>query len=262
MVTNEIRNSIDDGTDSPDNPIGIPTNTKKKNSRSIPDFNAYLFDCDPDLKYEKKTDSDGVDYNVEIVHTVSGSKTDIVDEYINLLCNDYNFKLTKSEDKTGTYFYYFDYTGIDSSSLNKFDWSTFGYEKSNLVIILHSRKSVWIYASDGLEYGDYGDRTSYDIPKNDSNSGGFGNISGGDNGGDDVIIDWPSKQKKKCSDCNGKGKVKCSYCDGSGYVEKYMASPNYSGDINGGKSGMQKVMCSYCFRGEERCRTCSGTGYV
>lgn len=244
----------------PDEPEAV--GYMSKSSRSIPDFNAFVYDCDPDTNYKMMTDDNGIGYiQMDCVTSSKSAKSDIVYEYINLLCSDYNFELFDSQDLSGYLYFYLNYTGSDSSSVFEFNWSKHVGPASNLVVLM-SGNSVLIYASVGLEYGDYGDRTSYDIPKKETQTpAGNGGNTGGNT--DDVgIDDWQSNRLSKCSDCGGSGKVKCSECDGSGYVEKYIGVPNYAGDTKGSNSGMQKVMCNYCFNGKARCRTCSGTGYV
>lgn len=177
----------------------------------------------------------------------------IVNEYIELLTEKYNFKLREDSDnviRTVT----LDYTGTGSVS-------TFDVRKQKAVSVylwaFHTPDTEFhVTYGDGLDYTDTGDRTAQTILRRPEEEGGSG---GGGSSDDDDDSTWKGGGTEiKCTKCHGEKTVACGNCDGKGYKEKVVESPNFSG--KGVKRETVKEKCYKCSNGQIECPRCHGTG--
>lgn len=216
------------------------TETKKKPETSsgkidssnvqVPDFGAFSgIDLEP-AKEKKLLTATQKDYFFQ-------TNEKVIEEYIKLLTEKYNFKVRKDSDSVSRTVM-LDYTGTGSVS-------TFEARKEKGVSVY-----LWIYLTpstefhitygDGLEYVDNGDRTTQTV-KRDESSGGSGGSSG-DSGSRDKNI--PEFAQQDCTACDGSGK--CKECGGSGYLHSRASDKE---DRN----------CWKC-NTTGKCRTCGGSG--
>lgn len=177
----------------------------------------------------------------------------IVNEYIELLTEKYNFKLREDSDnviRTVT----LDYIGTGSVS-------TFDVRKQKAVSVylwaFHTPDTEFhVTYGDGLDYTDTGDRTAQTILRRPEEEGGSG---GGGSSDDDDDSTWKGGGTEiKCTKCHGEKTVACGNCDGKGYKEKVVESPNFSG--KGVKRETVKEKCYKCSNGQIECPRCHGTG--
>ncbi len=175
----------------------------------------------------------------------------IVDEYIELLTEKYNFKLREDSDnvmRTVT----LDYTGTGSVS-------TFDVRKQKTVSVylwaFHTPDTEFhVTYGDGLEYVDNGDRTSQTIHRRAEDE----HDSAGGGSDDDDDSTWKgNKTEIKCTKCHGEKTIACGNCDGKGYKEKVVESPNFGGGV---KRETVKEKCYKCSNGQIECPRCHGTG--
>lgn len=212
-------------------------------SVQIPDFGAFSgIDLKP-TQEKTKGKSTEKDYVFQV-------NEKIIDEYLQLLTEQYNFKVRKDSDnviRTVT----LDYTGTGSVS-------TFDVRKQEAVSVY-----LWAYHipdtefhityGDGLEYTDTGDRTAQTIKRRAEEEQA---ANGGSNDDDDST--WKGSVKEvKCTKCHGEKTVPCGNCDGKGYKEKVVESPNFGGGV---KRTTVKEKCYKCSNGRIECPRCHGTG--
>lgn len=213
-------------------------------SVQIPDFGAFSgIDLEP-TQEKTKGKSTEKDYFFK-------TNEKIVDEYIKLLTEKYNFKLREDSDnvmRTVT----LDYTGTGSVS-------TFDVRKQKAVSVylwaFHTPDTEFhVTYGDGLDYTDTGDRTSQTIKKRAEDE----HDSAGGGTSDDDDSTWKGgKTEIKCTKCHGEKTVSCGNCDGKGYKEKVVESPNFGGGV---KRETVKEKCYKCSNGQIECPRCHGTG--
>lgn len=207
----------------------------KSGTAVIPDFDAYC--NNRTTKYDPKITMTTNEYT----YSFSPYNERLINDYVNLLQNKYNFSLKDKVQRTSLkiYDYYFNYTG--SAKVNNMDAND---KVCNLYMkvymVASSSIEVHITFPEGVSYKDTGDRTSYTLnaPSTSSDSGGGGSDSWTD-------ISTSRNNVRTCSVCRGTGRRMCFSCDGKGY---FSAS---------------KRRCTSCNGvGTIECWTCGGDGLI
>lgn len=246
-------------------PEPIQLSYKERNSLSAQDFVSYVYG---NTVYDSEKDND--DHRFYDIN-IANADSSVIEEYIDLLVSSYNFEVTNeyvldvySRD---SYYRFLRFNGGDVSTFQYDTYSRCGLVDTDLFVFYYQSGSslrIELKVAYGLDYDDYGDRSSYVPPPEpviddggSSGGGSSGDWSGYDNGGDDFRPEY----KVMCSKCHGSGTIACTQCDGRGYMNSYIQTPNYSGSLYPNNSYNSGDKCMKCHgTGELTCPDCDGNG--
>ena len=125
-----------------------------------------------------------------------------------------------------------------------------------MYLISKDRHEVQITYADGIECGDTGDRTSYNVDDHsyESEVPVQGGSSDNESSGGRVTA-----ASTLCWKCHGSKEIECTRCGGSGKTTSFVSSPNYSGSDR--TSREVDTTCTKCHgTGKITCTACRGTG--
>ena len=127
----------------------------EKQINYVQDLNAFVYFQDSG-EIKNETDDNGVGYFWQFIYS-SAVNEKMIKEYADLLCDKYGFEKIKEENKDDL-MYYLKYK---EAGTKPFSWAK--TDGIDLLVSLTPGKYAIVYFSDGLEYSDCKERTSYSL---------------------------------------------------------------------------------------------------